>query len=32
MAALLVAWAGSLAVAQKITTPEELDKAMKKVI
>ena len=30
-AALMVAWAGSLVVAQKITTPEELDKAMKKV-
>lgn len=31
VAALLVAWSGSLAVAQKVTTPEELDKTMKKV-
>jgi cytochrome c556 len=30
-AALLVAWSGSLLVAQKVTTPEELDKVMKKV-
>jgi cytochrome c556 len=30
-AALLVAWSGSMLVAQKITNPEELDKAMKKV-
>lgn len=30
-AALMVTWAGSLAVAQKVTTPEELDKTMKKV-
>jgi cytochrome c556 len=29
-AALIVIWAGSMAIAQKITTPEELDKAMKK--
>ncbi len=28
--ALLVAWSGSLVVAQKVTTEEELDKAMKK--
>jgi cytochrome c556 len=31
VAALLVTWAGSLAIAQKVTTPEELDKTMKKV-
>jgi cytochrome c556 len=31
LAALLVAWAGSMVIAQKISTPEELDKAMKKV-
>ena len=30
-AVLLVAWSGSMLVAQKVTTPEELDKAMKKV-
>ena len=30
-AALMVTWAGSMAVAQKVTTPEDLDKAMKKV-
>jgi cytochrome c556 len=30
-AALMVTFAGSLAVAQKPTTPEELDKTMKKV-
>ena len=29
-AGLMVIWAGSMALAQKITTPEELDKAMKK--
>jgi hypothetical protein len=28
--ALLVVWSGSLVVAQKVTTEEELDKAMKK--
>jgi cytochrome c556 len=28
---MLVAWSGSLVVAQKVTTPEELDKTMKKV-
>jgi cytochrome c556 len=27
----MVAWAGSMVIAQKATTPEELDKAMKKV-
>ena len=31
VAALLVAWVGTVVMAQKITTPEELDKAMKKV-
>jgi cytochrome c556 len=31
VAALLVAWSGSLLLAQKVTTPEELDKTMKKV-
>lgn len=31
VATLLVTWAGALAVAQKVTTPEELDTAMKKV-
>jgi hypothetical protein len=31
IAALLIACAGSIVVAQKATTPEELDKAMKKV-
>lgn len=31
LAAVLVAGAGTLAVAQKVTTPEELDKAMKRV-
>ena len=31
VAALLVTWAGSMAIAQKVTTPEELDKTMKKV-
>lgn len=31
VAALLVAWVGSVVMAQKITTPEELDKTMKKV-
>jgi cytochrome c556 len=31
VAALLVAWGGALVIAQKVTTPEELDKAMKKV-
>jgi cytochrome c556 len=31
VAALVVAWCGSLVVAQKVTSPEELDKAMKKV-
>jgi cytochrome c556 len=30
-AALLVAWSGSMLLAQKVTSPEELDKAMKKV-
>jgi cytochrome c556 len=30
-AAILVAWSGSMAVAQKVTTPDELDKTMKKV-
>ena len=30
-AAMLVAWSGSLVVAQKVTTPEELDKTMKAV-
>ena len=30
-AALLVAWSGAMLVAQKVTTPEELDKVMKKV-
>ncbi len=30
-AALIVTWAGSMVVAQKVTTPEELDKMMKKV-
>ena len=30
-AALIVTWAGSMAVAQKVTTPEELDKMMKNV-
>jgi cytochrome c556 len=28
---MLVAWSGSLALAQKVTNPEELDKTMKKV-
>jgi cytochrome c556 len=28
---MLVAWSGSMVVAQKVTTPEELDKTMKKV-
>jgi cytochrome c556 len=28
---MLVAWSGSIVVAQKVTTPEELDKVMKKV-
>jgi hypothetical protein len=27
----MVTWAGSMVVAQKVTTPEELDKTMKKV-
>jgi cytochrome c556 len=27
---LLVTWTGSIVLAQKVTTPEELDKAMKK--
>jgi hypothetical protein len=27
----MVAWAGTMVVAQKVTTPEELDKTMKKV-
>lgn len=31
VAAMLVAWSGSLALAQKVTNPEELDKTMKKV-
>jgi cytochrome c556 len=31
VAVLLVALAGSIVIAQKITTPEELDKAMKRV-
>ena len=31
IAALLVTWAGALAVAQKVTTEEELDKQMKRV-
>lgn len=31
VAALLVTWAGSMVLAQKVTTPEELDKTMKKV-
>lgn len=31
VAALLVAWAGSVVMAQKVTTPDELDKTMKKV-
>jgi cytochrome c556 len=31
VAALLVTWAGSVVIAQKVTTPEELDKTMKKV-
>lgn len=31
VAGLLVAWSGSFLVAQKVTSPEELDKAMKKV-
>ena len=31
VAALLVAWTGSMVMAQKVTSPEELDKAMKKV-
>ena len=31
VAALLVAWTGSLLVAQKVTTPEELDKVMKDI-
>jgi cytochrome c556 len=31
VAALLVAWSGSMLVAQKVTTPEDLDKAMKNV-
>ena len=30
-AVLMVAWAGSMVAAQKVTTPEDLDKAMKKV-
>ena len=30
-AALFVAWCGSILVAEKVTTPEELDKEMKKV-
>lgn len=30
-AALLVAWGGTVALAQKVTTPEELDKTMKRV-
>jgi cytochrome c556 len=30
-AALMVTWAGAMAVAQKVTTPEELDKMMKGV-
>jgi cytochrome c556 len=30
-AALVVTWAGSMALAQKVTTPEELDKMMKNV-
>jgi cytochrome c556 len=28
---MLVAWSGSMVVAQKVTTPEELDKTMEKV-
>ena len=31
VAALLVAWSGSMLLAQKVTSPEELDKAMKKM-
>ena len=31
VAALLVTWAGAMVMAQKVTTPEELDKMMKKV-
>lgn len=31
VAALLVMWFGSMTVAQKVTQPEDLDKAMKKV-
>ena len=31
IAVLMVAWAGSIVLAQKVTTPEELDKTMKKV-
>lgn len=30
-AALIVMWAGAMVVAQKVSTPEELDKVMKKV-
>jgi cytochrome c556 len=30
IAAMLAAWSGSVIIAQKITTPEELDKVMKK--
>ncbi len=30
-AALIVTWAGAMVVAQKVSTPEELDKMMKKV-
>ena len=29
--ALLITWAGSMVIAQKVMTPEELDKTMKKV-
>ena len=31
VAALVIAWTGSLLLAQKVTTPEELDKSMKKM-
>lgn len=31
VAALLVTWAGTVVMAQKVTTPEELDKTMKRV-
>lgn len=31
VAALLVAWTGAMVLAQKVTTADELDKAMKKV-